>query len=86
MINYVAIYQRFGWPLDQKTFRALNKKVLLCGDVELNAGPVGNESCRTVKERLYSGIGLSMSLLTFRLRALGLNPLDVGGGGDCFFF
>ena len=50
--------------------------LLLSGDIELNPGPrtrtmICNES--------------SNSLLQYRLLRHGLKPLDVGGGGDCFF-
>ena len=48
--------------------------VLLSGDIELNPGP-----------RTMICIKSSNSLLHYRLLRHGLKPLDVGGGGDCFF-
>ena len=54
-------------------------KLLMSGDIELNPGPEQNVCDQTA---------LSVSstlLLNYRLRQLGLRPLDVGGAGDCFF-
>ena len=71
--------------LDQeRLLYAANTKVLLSGDVEVNPGPIGNGNCRAVKESLCS-LGSCLSLLIFRLSILKLKPLDVGGGGNCFF-
>ncbi|CAH3044822.1 unnamed protein product, partial [Pocillopora meandrina] len=55
--------------------------ILLSGDVELNPGPVTDFSTlsqATTNDR-------SNFLLNYRLLRHGLNQLDVGGGGDCFF-
>ena len=51
----------------------------MSGDIELNPGPEQNVCDQTA---------LSVSstlLLNYRLRQLGLRPLDVGGAGDSFF-
>ena len=56
------------------TCNMLYMRLLLSGDIELNPGPttmICNDS--------------SNSLLQCRLLRYGLKPLDVGGGGDCFF-
>ena len=47
--------------------------------MELNPGPEQNLNSQTI---LSAG---SIMLLNFRLRRLGLKPVDVGGEGDCFF-
>ena len=44
--------------------------LFLCGNIELNPGPVMNTS---------------MSVLTARLARLGLMPINVTGDGNCFF-
>ena len=47
----------------------MERRLLLCGDVELNPGPLPIENSQ---------------LLLSRLNQLGLRPLDVGGEGNCF--
>ena len=47
--------------------------------IELNPGPQQGVNCQTTLS-----VGSTM-LLSFRLRQLGLRPLDIGGAGDCFF-
>ena len=54
-------------------------KLLTSGDIELNPGPQ-----QGVNNQTTLSVGSTM-LLSFRLRQLGLRPLDVGGAGDCFF-
>ena len=57
------------------------RKLVMSGDIELNPGPVQ-------KNRYSTDIPvvlLSHSLLEVRLHQFQLRPLDVGGGGDCFF-
>jgi hypothetical protein len=49
---------------------------LLSGNIELNPGPVKNNSLT----QLPSNIVLQQRLRRFQLR-----PFDVGGDGDCFF-
>ena len=44
--------------------------LFLCGDIELNPGPV---------------IDTSMSVLTARLAKIGLMPINITGDGNCFF-
>ena len=52
--------------------------ISLNGDVETNPGPLDQSS--NPEQPLHS-----VSLLETRLSQLGRIPLDVGGGGDCFF-
>ena len=52
---------------------------LMSGDIELNPGPEQN-----VCDQTALSVGSTL-LLNYRLRQLGLRPLDVGGAGDCFF-
>lgn len=54
-------------------------KLLMSGDIELNPGPEQN-----VCDQTAWSVGSTL-LLNYRLRQLGLRPLDVGGAGDCFF-
>ena len=58
-------------------FDASGKQLLMSGDIELNPGPIPNNSNEV---RLPSQILLEQRLGSFQLR-----PLDVGGAGDCFF-
>lgn len=55
---------------------------MLSGDVELNPGPVIFDDVSTVQ-----GISFKAPDFIFQYRLLRyrLRPLDVGGGGDCFF-
>ena len=55
-------------------------KLLTSGDIELNPGPEQNLNSQTILS-----VGSTM-LLNLRSRQLGLRPVDVGDGGDCFFF
>ena len=54
-------------------------KLLTSGDIELNPGPEQNLNSETILP-----VGFTM-LLNLRLLRLGLRPVDVGYGGDCFF-
>ena len=54
-------------------------KLLTSGDIGLNPGPEQNLNSQTMLS-----FGPTM-LLNLRLRQLGLRPVDVGDGGDCFF-
>ena len=69
------------YKLNVKQFFVVKRKLLLSGDIELNPGP---QQCKNsaIGE---CPLGSSWALLTARLKELGLCPLDVGGGGDCFF-
>ena len=52
-------------------------KPLTSGDIELNPGPEQNLNSQTILS-----VGSTMLL---NLCQLGLRPVDVGDGGDCFF-
>ena len=54
-------------------------KLLTSGDIELNPGPEQNLNGQTILS-----VGSAM-LLNLRLHQLGLRPVDVDDGGDCFF-
>ena len=54
-------------------------KLLTSGDIGLSPGPEQNLNSQTILS-----VGSTM-LLNLRLRQLGLRPVDVGDGGDCFF-
>ena len=54
-------------------------KLLTSGDIGLNPGPEQNLNSQTILS-----VGSTM-LLNLRLRQLGVRPVDVGDGGDCFF-
>ena len=59
------------------------KNVLLSGDVELNPGPqISNNYCI---QNSISVLDEHNFLLKYRLLQCQLRPLDVDGGGDCFF-
>ena len=64
-----------------RRFSVSRMKLMTSGDIELNPGPQLHVNVNT--ETTVS-VG-STILLNFRLRQLGLRPLDVGGAGDCFF-
>lgn len=48
---------------------------MMCGDIELNPGPMNPPT----------NSNSSMSLLTSSLSQMGLEPVDVIGDGNCFF-
>ena len=54
-------------------------KLKTSGDIELNPGPEQNLKSQTILS------GGSAMLLNLRLCQLGLRPVDVDDGGDCFF-
>ena len=54
-------------------------KLLTSGDIELKTAPEQNLNSQSILS-----VGTTM-LLNLRLRQLGLRPVDVGDGGDCFF-
>ena len=58
-------------------FDVSGKQLLMSGDIELNPGPIPNNSNEV---RLPSQILLEQRLESFQLRSLA-----VGGAGDCFF-
>ena len=53
----------------QKLKTSARCSLLVCGDIELNPGPVSNPMC----------------VLTIRLARLGLKPVNIVGDGNCFF-
>jgi len=55
---------------------------LLSGDVELNPGPVIFDDVLTVQGISFEARDV---IVQYRLLRYRLRPLDVGGGGDCFF-
>ena len=60
------------------TYNVAGRNILLSGDVQLNPGPkMVDSTCMC--------IGNPEFLFEYRLLRHGLRPLDVGGGGDCFF-
>ena len=88
-VDYKAWKIRFIWKQDSfyshyfakrrclvtACYNATQRNLLLSGDIELNPGPVS-------RALVSNG---SHSLLNTRMHRLNLRPLDVGGGGDCFF-
>ncbi len=65
-----------------KQYSVSDIKLLLSGDIEMNPGPAEN----TIHGRSICFFPQDNDmLLTTRLQTHGLRPLDVGGGGDCFF-
>ena len=79
-----CFYSSYFTKIKKSTVAVYNeseKNILLSGDVELNPGPVTDVitlSQATTNDR-------SNFLLNYRLLRHGLNQLDEGGGGDCFF-
>ena len=63
-----------------QSYCALKRLLLISGDIELNPGPVTKDNTL----HLVSPIPW-MILMQSRLAQLGLQSIDVGGGGDCFF-
>ncbi|XP_048578012.1 uncharacterized protein LOC125559885 [Nematostella vectensis] len=62
-------------------YNGCKQTLLLSGDIELNPGPVtDNNNIEDIC--LYSNGDFT---LRYRMLRHGLTPLDVGGGGDCFF-
>ena len=61
------------------TYNAQKQTLLLSGDIELNPGPLTDN---TIKDMcFYSNPDFT---LRYRMLRHELTPLDVGGGGDCF--
>ena len=64
-----------------KQYSAPDITLLLSGDIEMNPGPAENginiSICLTPQDNSI--------LFTTRLHRHGLRPLDVVGGGDCYF-
>lgn len=60
--------------IKSKQYSVFDTKVLKSGDNEMNPGPIENIKAQ------------NSMLLARTLQGYVLRPLDVGGGGDCFFF
>ena len=65
------------------SFHSSERIILLSGDVELNPGPVNVGDMSAIKEITSSEP--NDCVLKYRMLRYRLRPLDVGGGGDCFF-
>ena len=52
----------------------------MSGDIELNLGPLTDNAMKDIC--FYNNSDFT---LRYRMLRHGLIPLDVGGGGDCFF-
>ena len=68
--------QNIAGNIANEQYQISQRALMLSGDIELNPGPVQNNS----PTRLSSNIVLQQRLRRFQLR-----PFDVGGDGDCFF-
>ena len=76
-----SFYSNYFMKISTTVYDLAEKNILLSGDIELNPGPVTNNS---------TSLGIianeqSNFLLNYRLLQHGLRTIDVGGGGDCFF-
>ena len=72
MLNSQNIAGNFA----NEQYHISQRALMLSGDIEINPGPVQNNS----PTRLSSNVVLQQRLRRFQLR-----PFDVGGDGDCFF-
>ena len=61
-------------------YNTTKQTLLLSGDVELNPGPLTDNTINDVC--FYNNSDFT---LRYRMLRHGLIPLDVGGEGDCFF-
>ena len=68
--------QNIAGNIANEQYHISQRALMLSGDIELNPGPVQNNS----PTRLSSNVVLQQRLRCFQLR-----PFDVGGDGDCFF-
>ena len=73
-------YKNYWKNSQSKQYTVSDRKLLLSGDIEMNPGPVENVVSKSIDFSPQNNM-----LLATRLRRHGLRPLDVGGGGDCFF-
>ena len=64
-------------------YNSSERNILLFGDVELNPGPATAENTSAVNDFFSSDPSFVLECRMVRYR---LTPLNVGGGGDCFFF
>ena len=63
-------------------YNTSEQNILLSGDVELNPGPAIAENISAIKEVSFIDLNFELKCRMLRYRLI---PLDVGGGGDCFF-
>ena len=68
--------QNIAGNISNEQYHISQRALMLSGDIELNPGPVQNNS----PTRLSSSVVLQQRLRRFQLR-----PFDVGGDGDSFF-
>jgi hypothetical protein len=68
--------QNTAGTIANEQYHISQRTLMLSGDIELNPGPIQNNS----PTRLSSNVVLQQRLRRFQLR-----PFDVGGDGDCFF-
>ena len=73
---YTLYSQNIAGNIANEQYHISQRAQMLSGDIELNPGPVQNNS----PTRLSSNVVLQQRLRCFQLR-----PFDVGGDGDCFF-
>ena len=86
---YTAYFQSQLWHarknywknIKSKQYSVSDMKVLLSDDIETNTGPIEN-----VVSNSISFFPQNSMLLATRLYRHGLRPLDIGEGGDCFFW
>ena len=63
-----------------KSYDIFSHRLLLSGDVELNPGPMLNNT--SIEDITFTNPDF---VLRYRMLRHGLQPLDVGGAGDCLF-
>ena len=68
--------QNIAGNIANEQYYISQRALMLSGDIELNPGPIQNNS----PTRLSSNVVLQQRIRRFQLR-----PFDVGGDGDCFF-
>ena len=79
---YSSFYLKSKTTTTVYTCSLSNRDLLLSGDIELNPGPITRDS---ISSTTMICNGNSDFVLNYRLLRCGLKPLNVGGGGDCFF-
>ena len=69
----------YAFKVKGERYCVAKRKVSLSGDVELNPGPLTGNTFQTIS------VNNQNSVLRYRMHKHGLQPLDVGGEGDCLF-
>ena len=69
----------YAFKVKGERYCVAKRKVSLSGDVELNPGPLTGNTFQTIS------VNNQNSVLRYRMLKHGLQPLDVGGEGDCLF-